>query len=57
MVNNRNTKAILKCKTFYEQEYLCDFVNTYNVDIVSIIPYNNTVSLFYYESDTNAKDV
>ena len=57
MVNNRNTKAVLKYKSFYEQRYLCDFVNAYNVEIVSIIPYKNLITLFYYESDTNSKDV
>ena len=57
MANNRNTKAALKYKSFYEQRYLCDFVNAYNVEIVSIIPYNNLITLFYYESDTNSKDV
>lgn len=57
MVNNRNAKAVLKYKSFYEQRYLCDFVNTYNVEIVSIIPYGNLITLFYYESDTNTKDV
>jgi hypothetical protein len=57
MANNRNTKAVLKYKSFYEQRYLCDFVNAYNVEIVSIIPYNNLITLFYYESDTNTKDV
>ena len=57
MVNNRNTKAVLKYKSFYEQRHLCDFVNAYNVEIVSIIPYKNLITLFYYESDTNSKDV
>lgn len=57
MVNNRNTKAVLKYKSFYEQRYLCDFVNAYNVEIVSIIPYGNLITLFYYESDTNTKDI
>ena len=57
MENNRNTKAVLKYKSFYEQRYLCDFVNAYNVEIGSIIPYNNLITLFYYEYDTNSKDV
>ena len=43
MANNRHTKAVLKYKSFYEQRYLCDFVNAYNVEIVS----KYTVTKYY----------
>jgi hypothetical protein len=43
------TKPQLKNKHFQQPSMLCDFANSHDIDIVTIIPFDRFQVIYYYE--------